>query len=215
VIFNHDEEDEPDRTQGHLGDMSLLDKMDMWNSKVGEDYSVHPNEDLFEGVKDNEDDLMDRSELSAYHNIIVDSPAYEWFLTKLAKESVLQLGIPERRIRQQILDSLPTGTINKRRSPNIHEVTIDLDWHHTMEERLRHELSEGSKCPVQLFQPSIIVTGSPQEAQGLTIRQYLAQTWPMTGLQLLDALEKATTSFAHYSHGLKLHAIFCIILIHT
>jgi hypothetical protein len=110
-MFHHDEEDEPDRSQEHLGDMSLLDKMSMWNSKDGQDHTAHQNEDLFEGVKDDEEESIDQSELSAYHNIIVDSSAYKWFLANLVKESILKLGTLQPRIRQRILDELPTGKL--------------------------------------------------------------------------------------------------------
>jgi hypothetical protein len=200
-MFNHNEEDEPDRTQGHDGDMSILDKMSMWMSKAEQDYSAQPKGELFEGVKEDEEDSIDQDELSGYHNIIVESPAYEWFLTNIANEFILQLGTPQPRIRQQILDGLPTGTISKRRSPDTHEVTIDLEWHHAMEERLRDELLVGPRRPSRLFRSSIVMAGSPREAQGLTIKQYLARTWPTTGFQLLDALDKATTNFERDSYG--------------
>ncbi|PQE04303.1 Pfs domain protein [Rutstroemia sp. NJR-2017a BBW] len=90
LMFNQEEDDEPDRTQGHRGDMSVIDKMRMWMSKAEHDHSVYSKEKLFEGVKDDEEDSIDQSELSTYHNIIVDSPAYQWLLTNLSNEFLLQ-----------------------------------------------------------------------------------------------------------------------------
>jgi len=201
-MFNNDEEDEPD-TQGHLGDMPLLEKMNMWNRNAGQDHSVQLIEDLFEGVKDDEEDSIDQSEFSVYHNIIVGSPAYKWFLTSLTRESMLQLRTPQPRIRQRILDKLPTGTISKRRNPDIHKVTFELEWDDAMEESLRHEYPEQWGRSYRLFRSSIILTGSPREAQGLTMGQYLAQTWPTIGLQLLFSLHAAVINHPH-SHTVDL-----------
>lgn len=211
VMFNHmEEEAEPDRIQGHRGDMSILDKMSMWISKTGQDYPIHHNADLFEGVKGDEEDPIDQIELSTYHKIILDSPAYEWFLSNVVKESIIKLETSQPRIRQRILDELPTGIISKRRNPKVYAVTFDVEWQHTMEERLRHELSEESKYPKQFFREFIVMTGSRCEAQGLTIKEYLTQTWPMTGLKLFDALRKAATSFAQHSFGESETALDCL-----
>ncbi|KAH6696440.1 hypothetical protein BKA61DRAFT_252267, partial [Leptodontidium sp. MPI-SDFR-AT-0119] len=194
AMFNLDDENEPDRNRGHLEDMSVLDKMNMWSSKAEQDHSVPPDTELFEGVQDDDEDLIDQSKLSAYLKIILDSTAYEWFLWNVATEAIIKLETSQPRIRQHILDKLPTGTVSKRRAPNVYEVIFDLEWHHTMEKRLQYEVSEELKRPFQPFESSIIITGSPRQAQGLSIKQYLAQTWPMTGLKLLDALGKATTN---------------------
>lgn len=200
-MFNLDDEDEPNRDRGHLEDMSILDKMNMWSSKAGQDHSIHPKSELFEGVQDDDEDPIDQSDLSTYQKNILDSPAYKWFLGNVAKESILKLETPQQRIRQQILDKLPTGTISKHRTPKVYEVTFDLGWQHTMEKRLQHELLEESKHPIRPVRSSVILTGSPTEAQGLTIKQYLSQTWPTSGFQLLDALRQATASPTKRSYG--------------
>jgi hypothetical protein len=176
--------------------MSLLDKMRMWNSKAGEDHSFILNEDLFEEVQDDEENSIAPSDLTAYHKIVLESTAYKLFLLSLKSESSLQLETSEPRIRQRILDRLPTGLTSKRRAPSVHEVTFGLPWGHKMEERLRKELlvlSEKLKGPDQSFNQLIITTGSLREAQGLTIKQYLAQTWPTNGLQILHTLQMAIT----------------------
>jgi hypothetical protein len=201
VMFNQEEDDEPDRTQGHDRDMSVIDKMRMWTSKAGQDHSVHSKEELFEGVKDEEEDAIDQSELSAYHNIIVDSPAYQWLLTNLSNEFLLQSWTTEPRIRQRILDKLPTGTISKQRSPDIHEFTFELELNNAMQESILNGFPQHRRLSNRSFRSFFVLTGSPWEAQGLTVEQYLAQTWPITGLQLIDALEKATTNLARHSLG--------------
>ncbi|KAH8769339.1 hypothetical protein BGZ57DRAFT_856298 [Hyaloscypha finlandica] len=54
AMLNLDKEDELDR--GHPKGMAVLDKMDLWNSKAGQDYPVLLNSDLFDGVKDDNED---------------------------------------------------------------------------------------------------------------------------------------------------------------
>lgn len=201
AMLIREEENEPDCIQRHLGDMPLLEKMSMWESKNEQDHSAVPKDDYFEGIPDEEEASFDDEELLEYHKIILDSAAYKWFLRKLRNECVLQMETPQSRIRALILDKLPTGEISRRRSPDIHELTFDLEWPRSTEEMLRFELWPELKHPSQASRPSIIMTGSLYEAQGLTIKEYLAQTWPAIGLQLLDALGKAKTSFAQGSHA--------------
>jgi hypothetical protein len=192
--------DDPDQGRGHCEDMAVLDKMKMWNSKARQESAPLPTE-LFEGVKDEEEDPIDDSELTRYYTIILQSPAYEWFINALAKESSLQFDTPQPRIRQRILDKLPTGKISKRSTPDIHQVTIDLEWRHSMEEMLRLEVLEELNSSIQSYSSPIIITGSQQAAQGLSIKQYLAQTWPITGLQLLYTLTTGI-DIAPQSHGM-------------
>ena len=150
-MFNIEDEDEPDRDRGHLEDMSILDKMNMWSSKAGQDYSVHLNTKLFEGVQDDDEDPIDQSDLSTYQKNILDSPAYEWFLGNVTKESILKLETPQQCIRQQILDKLPTGTISERRTPKVYKVTFDLEWQHTMEKRLNKSSWRSQNTPFDPF----------------------------------------------------------------
>jgi len=89
---------------------------------------------------------------------------------------------------ETVLDKLPAGTISKRRSSNLHEVTFHLEWGSHMEAMLSEELSD----PDRLYHGSTIVTGTAFETQGLTIKQYLRQTWPTIGLQLLEVLGRTS-----------------------
>ena len=188
AIFNNDDCDEPDRHEGHSGDMHFLDKMNMWRNNAEQDHSAPPNTELFEGVQDDDEDPIDQSKLSAYHKIILDSTAYKWFLKSAAIEASVNFETSLPRIRQQILDKLPTGTVSKLRSPKVYEVKYSFEWQPSMGDRLQDMFSEVSQRSIRPIRSSIVMTGSPNQAQGLTIKQYLAQTWPEIGLQVLDAL---------------------------
>jgi hypothetical protein len=186
--------------------MSLHDKMSMWNSKAGEDRLVIETDDLYQGVKDDEDEITDRVGLPEYHKIILNSAAYEWFLASLKKEITLQWSVTQPRvmvesIRQRILDQLPTGTISKRKALGGHEVQFDLQCGDTFKRWLKHENFDQLIRPDQLFTELITVTGSADEAQALTIKQYLSQTWPTSGLRLLDVLENTINSRYHHYSG--------------
>jgi hypothetical protein len=114
AMFNLNNKDKLDRDRGHLKNMSVLNKINMWSSKAEQDHSVLPNTELFEGVQDDNKDPINQSKLSAYHKIILDSTAYEWFLQSVATEAIIELETSQPRIRQYILNKLSTGTVSKR-----------------------------------------------------------------------------------------------------
>ncbi|RFU34109.1 hypothetical protein B7463_g2198, partial [Scytalidium lignicola] len=200
-LFCHEEDEKANGSGKNREGMSLLDKMNMWDRKSGEDYSINDIEDLYKGVKDYEDESINVVDLSLYHRTIFNSTAYEWFLANLRKESVLSLSEKQPRvmaeISQEILNKLPTGTMSKHGPVNIHEVEFLLQWEGTTRKQLEQKLYEGLIGSGRPSVSSTIVTGSPEAAQALTIRQYLDQTWPTTGLQLLDVLQKTVTNPDH------------------
>ncbi|KFY53190.1 hypothetical protein V496_07824 [Pseudogymnoascus sp. VKM F-4515 (FW-2607)] len=193
-------EDDGQPTSGQRGPkgMSLLDKMSMWDNKAGEIDTVAENDELFEGVGDDDDEITNEVGLSKYHEVILKSPSYEWLLSSLRKESSLQWGSRQPRImveniRQKILDKLPTSTISKRRPLNVCEVIFELRWDDTtdMEDRLRAKLMTSDILLSEL----IAVTGCREESQALTVEQYLRQTWPAYGLQLLSVLQRVIINY--------------------
>jgi hypothetical protein len=188
----------------------------MWSSKAGQVPSVVSKDDLFEGVKDDEEHSINQSNLSAHYKIILKSATYQWFLMSLKRESIFQLGTSQPRIRQSILDKLPTEKFSKRRAPNVHEVFFRLEWQKPMEERLQYEFSEVLKCPGRFSRESIVTTGSPQEAQGLTMRQYLVQIWPANGLKLSNTPQTAIVNFDQRFYGKSANYMrFSAMLIRT
>jgi len=189
-----DDDESSNSRDGHDG-MSLRDKMNMWENKAVEDDVVIESGDLYQGVKDDEDEIIDGVDLLSYRNTILNSAAYKRLLASMRKEFSLQWSATYPRvmiesIRQRILDKLPTGTISKRRALNVYEVKFDLQWGISTEGRLEDELLDRLEIPGRSFAEFVTVTGSPEEAQALTIKEYLSQTWPGSGLRLLDILQK-------------------------
>src|SRR5262245_24224115 len=113
-----------DTRRGDRDIMSLSEKMMKWMSKAGEDDTANTwRDDLFQGVTDDEqDDISERVDLSAYRRMVLHSSAYKWFLGSLRRELFLQRASMEENtvledICRRLLDEFPTGVISKRRAP--------------------------------------------------------------------------------------------------
>lgn len=182
--------------------MSLLDKMSMWNQNFDSEQRLD-NCDLFEGIDDIEEDEVDqeaanvdKSELSLYSNAIMNSKAYDWFVTQVLRNSSLhysetQISSSIQQIRQKILKSLPAGSISKSRVPNTYTVGFHLPWRSS-------NLNSGIEYDPFLVQPKqplseciVLSCSSDDQLQAATVRQYLDQTWSSGGKELLYVLQQA------------------------
>ncbi|KFX99399.1 hypothetical protein V490_01813 [Pseudogymnoascus sp. VKM F-3557] len=188
-----DDEQQNSRQSGPKG-MSLFDKVSMWQNRVSEIDTVPENDELFEGVRDVDDEITNEVNLSMYNGIILKSPSYEWLLSSLKQERFLQWG--SRHIRQKILDKLPTGTISKRRPLGACEVTFNLQLDTTADRG--NGLFTKLITSEILLSKLITVTGYQKQSQALTVEQYLHQTWPTYSLQLLDILQKAIITYSNH-----------------
>ena len=202
-MFCRDDDEQPNSRQSGPKGMSLLDKMSMW-VKSNEIDTVTGNDELFEGVRDDDDEITNEVGLSVYHGIVLKSPPYEWLLSTLRKECFLQWSSRQPRIiveniRQKILDGLPTRTISKRHSLSACEVTFDLQRGNSGDRENR--LFSGLVPSETLLPELITVTGCQEESQALTVEQYLCQTWPTYGLQLLNVLQKALSHYGRNCSG--------------
>ncbi|KAH6989653.1 hypothetical protein BKA56DRAFT_258911 [Ilyonectria sp. MPI-CAGE-AT-0026] len=201
AMFSHDTEEQLGNCRPTLQGMPLLDKMSMWRSRDGEDATpAADGDDYFHGVNDDEDqdDHIENIDLSAYQKVIFDSQAYKWLLATCKKEVALQQEATtssssctrtNESIRRSLMEKLPTGTISKRYAPSRHEMTFVLGWHLGIALPLERETAEPVSRPPRFF-PDLVVTGSVNQAQVLTIKQYMSQTWPANGLQMLEVLEE-------------------------
>ncbi|KAH8714635.1 hypothetical protein BGZ61DRAFT_587335 [Ilyonectria robusta] len=174
--------------------MSLLDKMSMWNERAEECDRIKDKEALFEGVKDVEDDDIFQVEMSAYSEAILGSTAYQWFIAAVRKEHLIDRGKVEARavveeIRATILCRLTTGSISKRRPAPSSGVAFRLQWK-PLELRLEQERARlGVATEYPLFH-AVSVTGPPGSFQSATIMNYMNQTWPSSGVGLLEVLQQ-------------------------
>lgn len=166
------------------GDMSLAEKMALWANK--EHDANHENserDDLFDGVSVDEDRALDQTAPWSYRDLLLGSPPYEWLMSTLRRELESSGACPESRIRNQILEGLPSGKISRHRQPQTHVVTFQIPWEViTRSNRgnpLSHaELHISNECAVHDFQPHA------------TVKAYAQARWPSCGEQLLSAIDR-------------------------
>ncbi|KAH7144199.1 hypothetical protein B0J13DRAFT_622763 [Dactylonectria estremocensis] len=199
AMFSRDDEEPLENCRHTLEGMPLLDKMSLWRSRDNEDAASEVEADeYFYGVKDDEDqdDHIENIGLSVYQKVITDSQAYKWFLATCKKEVSLQQEatksgvMTNESIRRSLMEKLPTGTISKRHSPSNHEVAFILEGHRHIALRLECDNVEPASWSPRSFSDFVVLTGSANQAQALTIEQYMCQTWPENGLQMLKALKE-------------------------
>ncbi|KAF7540099.1 hypothetical protein G7Z17_g12282 [Cylindrodendrum hubeiense] len=204
AMLSSDINEQPEDCRDGLDGMDLLDKMAMWQSKYDED-DIHPGEAeyFFNDAKydddDNDDNETEEINLSAYQSVIFDSQAYKWLLANLKKEAVLQWKeshpcILIENIRLTLIEKLPTGTISKRHAPLSHEMTFVLNWQEDIKLRLDRESEEPVAWPARELSSFVVLTGSHDDAQALTMKQYMSQTWPANGLEMCNVLQAAIRS---------------------
>lgn len=214
-MFSHDTEEPLENCRASVEGMPLLDKMSMWRSRDGEDATPAADDDYFHGVNndENQDDQIENIDLSAYQKVIFDSQAYKWFLATCKKEVTLQqesttssssCAMTNESIRRSLMKKLPTGTISKLYAPSRHEVTFVLECRLKIPLSLKREIVEPASRPPRSF-PDLVLTGSINQAQALTIKQYMSQTWPANGLQMLEALEEGIQNPKNLESGKNPH----------
>lgn len=155
----------------------MEEKIQRWRSGLGTDIATDTTE-LFQGVKEpNDDDFMSSVTLNDYNRVVVGSVSFAWLSESLKKEMSLRWGSDGIHcIRQEILSHLPTGNISKSRPPNTHEVEFRVaGWFP------HHKSSHGSPPAdgQELFDSTVLVYSSC-EAQAISVKNYLAQVWPLT-----------------------------------
>ncbi|ROV91305.1 hypothetical protein VSDG_07787 [Cytospora chrysosperma] len=172
--------------------------MSLWNLKANED-PVANQESLFEGVPDLEDDDTNdiNASISIHREYVLNSSAYQWFITSLRTQLSLDWGPRDATeanfntpIYQTIMSKLRSGTVSKRRAPNFHYVKyyteIDNDILRTLE-------NQG----VLIKDFMALTSSAPKMLQASTVQDYVHRVWPSGGAELLTLVQKAF----HGEHG--------------
>ncbi|KAL2824339.1 hypothetical protein BJY01DRAFT_256478 [Aspergillus pseudoustus] len=160
-----------------------------WLQKL-EDDPAEDHSSLSEAPEWNDDiEHYDDTDLAAYRNFILQSPAYKWLLGRLLKETHLDTAEASIMvaIRQRIIAALPVSrNISRKRSSEIHKVTFDIDWDPIR--FITAQRYEGD--PAEAVERCITLTGSINHAQALTCGEYLRQTWPFSGHYMVEVLKE-------------------------
>lgn len=154
------------------------------NQDMEEEYFQEDHQDqVYE-----EDGEWSVSDLGAYRDLIIVSPAYRWLLTILRRESLMETECSHSMedIKQTILSSLKPGhKISRSRSAEAFRTTFLINWDPIT--FLKEQHYQGSL--EEVIDRVITLTGSAKNAQALTILQYLRQTWPTTGEHVLQLVK--------------------------
>lgn len=151
--------------------------------------------EYFVGVSDLSDEEAEGSkipeDLPRYRDFVTRNPAYAWLLARLERELLLVPAAPNhmQTISGTILNSLSHGAFQKlghEKGPHLCEMTFIVDWDPLafLKEQEYEEKAE------EAFARAITLTGTGRDAQALTTAQYLSQTWPLVGDEVLDLLKR-------------------------
>lgn len=187
---------DPDSRERQVQDnMTLDDKMDLWQQKDEpfehllspdlQDETEQDNDDIVPIIQEEEDNLPG---LAIYRNIIYNSPTYTCLLDNIRRECMFAPAEPDiiGKIRRSILSSLPTSPrISRQKPAEIFDVSFRIPWDprgFLIEQEYMESLEEA-------IEKVITLTGSTESVQALTCGDYMRQTWPSTGKDVLKLLK--------------------------
>lgn len=197
MIYGDEDEDKLETDPGRQAAvMSVHDKMAMWGARSREEPREPDSSDCFVGVPEDDSNqhiTATHPELSLYTQTIVESPAYQWLVDRLFRESFFHWDDTQPQMLHQISQSLaaelPTGVISRKQEPNHHKVTFYFPWGR-LRDRLMHEQSVRNIDLGTALSDSIVLTSSSgYDVQATTVEQYLVQTWGPGGTQILTVLQ--------------------------
>ncbi|KAL6890930.1 hypothetical protein GGI43DRAFT_430478 [Trichoderma evansii] len=162
-----------------IPDTSGMEEDQLLEENIQDD---HPDQDY------EQDEEVNTSNLSAYRELISESPAYDWLLASLRRESLIEVGcsLSMEDIKKELMDSLRLShKISKSRPAEVFRVTILVNWNPIT--FLEEQQYQGSLD--EAIEQVITLTGSTRNAQASTTLQYLRQTWPTTGEHVLQLVK--------------------------
>lgn len=152
--------------------------------------------DIQEGVPETPEDsridaevFADLPGLKDYTRIISNDPGYVWLLDRLHREIMLSRAADSamESIRTIILRAMPRkNRISRKSSTQGVEVIYSVDWSPVI---FLDEQQYADPHPLAVAK-AITLTGSHTDAQALSCKNYLCQTWPHTGNGVLTLIER-------------------------
>ncbi|KAI1420318.1 hypothetical protein F5Y12DRAFT_719702 [Xylaria sp. FL1777] len=157
-----------------------------------EKFDTEPPEDNTESSSQEEcsdSPQLSIPELEEYRKILVEDPSYMWMLARLRRDLILST--VHYDILNQIMGAIQsefpqTRNVSRKKSPEEVQVTFTVDW-----DIIGFICQQGYDAPhSEALANSVTLTGTHTHAQALTCRQYMAQMWPLTGLQTLKLIQE-------------------------
>jgi hypothetical protein len=122
----------------------------------------------------------------------LDGPAYQWLLENARSSALLteRKGTIVEAIAHEIDTTLSSMRIQKSRCFQIFQASFEMDW--DLPSFLRGQ--EYDTTLEIAVKHAITVIGSSSNAQVLTCENYMCQTWPSSGHNIVRVLQKALVS---------------------
>lgn len=167
--------------------MSLEELMQRWTG-CAEDETQVPTVPILE-IEDFPPEQSNDApqELDKYAHLISITTSYQWLVATLRNKLLLTTASTDvkQRIRAEVLSLLPKpGLIQRAAMTPPVEAIFEMDL----------MLNPADFAPGSIELSSVLtVTGSALDAQALTCGEYVQQTWPVTGIFMLQLLDDVLT----------------------
>jgi hypothetical protein len=139
-------------------------------------------------VDEREPELVSGSESDLnsglYRDFILATSAYNWLIASLQREAKLTRATPDlmESIQETIFSVLPPAPHPSREEPSQKYMAVfELDWDPVAFVKVQ----EYSEAPEEVLEKVVTLTGRLNDAQAVTTKSYLCQTWPVTGEQVM------------------------------
>jgi hypothetical protein len=208
-------DDDDDDDDSHIRDpptpgMSPQVKFDRWQVEHPE--KLLPPDEPYAAPEDQDDKEPDDF-IPSYHKAIHNTPAYEWLLTDIRRE--LLLAPPDfnlmdniaHHIREEVSSIPAIGRVSPNERPKPCEVSFELDW----QPLAFIKQQEYGRDPDEAIERAVTLTGNSLDAQAVTTREYMCQTWPMTGSRTLALLKNVIRDLTGSRHTGTLASAHIII----
>lgn len=152
---------------------------------TGESVSIEGTWDGSHGSKTDEEIGM--SGLLEFRAFLSESPAYRWCLATVHREFLLEPSHPNlmEGIGQGISNYLLSSSSISRKRAGAYQMMFLIDWN-----PLGFIVEQGYQdAPGRVIEFALTLTGSASNAQALTCAQYLRQTWPESGKQVIQLMK--------------------------
>ncbi|KAF2690251.1 hypothetical protein K458DRAFT_280092, partial [Lentithecium fluviatile CBS 122367] len=176
--------------------------MDQQTTVLGENNEYHGNEPGMPTTgedsdsapaspepNENDDAVVDDTEptpdAGLYRDFIVQTPAYSWLVASVQREATLTRATPDlmENIKEKILGALPSSHRVSRKAPlQEYKAIFELAW----DPLSFVKEQQYTETPEEALERAITLTGTANDAQAMTTREYLCQTWPATGKHLMQ-----------------------------
>ena len=166
----------------NLHGLATDEMLSYWNTE-GSDAPDLPVEKLAEFMLNMEENEDPGSPLfTETQKILIKSKAYQWLVGRIQTILVTTEGTTAESISKMIHIRLNSDELDR-----LHTATFRTSW-----SPLRFLREQNyQKGENQAIGEVITVTGSAIDAQAMTCAQYMHQTWPVTGDEVLWALQAA------------------------